>query len=244
MADKANYKQIAKKVIEVVGEDNIISATHCATRLRLQVKDRKAIDDEKVEDIDQVKGVFYNAGQYQIIFGTGTVNKVYLEFSQLLEYEETSKEEMENDDSSKLQKFIRNIADIFVPIIPILGATGLFLGLKGVLINDTVLSVLGMNSDIIPEWINTITTVLTGTAFGFLAAFICWSAFKKMGGLPIIGFLIGLMLVSPALPNAYAVADGSASPIMAFGFIPLVGYQGSILTALITGIIGAKLQKN
>lgn len=169
---------------------------------------------------------------------------MYLEFSQLLEYEETSKEEMENDDSSKLQKFIRNIADIFVPIIPILGATGLFLGLKGVLINDTVLSVLGMNSDIIPEWINTITTVLTGTAFGFLAAFICWSAFKKMGGLPIIGFLIGLMLVSPALPNAYAVADGSASPIMAFGFIPLVGYQGSILTALITGIIGAKLQKN
>lgn len=67
MADKANYKQIAKKVIEVVGEDNIISATHCATRLRLQVKDSKAIDDEKVEDIDQVKGIFYNAGQYQII---------------------------------------------------------------------------------------------------------------------------------------------------------------------------------
>lgn len=243
MADKADYKQIAKKVIEVVGEDNIISATHCATRLRLQVKDRKAIDDEKVEGIDQVKGVFYNAGQYQIIFGTGTVNKVYLEFSQLLEYDETSKEEMENEDSSKLQKFIRDIADIFVPIIPILGATGLFLGLKGVLFNDTVLSVLGMNSDIISEWINTITTVLTDTAFGFLAAFICWSAFKKMGGLPIIGFLIGLMLVSPALPNAYAVAEGSASPIMAFGFIPLVGYQGSILTALITGIIGAKLEK-
>ena len=111
------------------------------------------------------------------------------------------------------------------------------------LFNETVLRAMGLTPNSIPEWLSASVTVLTDTAFGFLTAFICWSAFKKLGGLPIIGFLIGLMLVSPALPNAYAVAGGTAEPIMAFGVIPLVGYQGSILTALITGMIGATLEK-
>ena len=111
------------------------------------------------------------------------------------------------------------------------------------LFNETVLRVMGLTPNSIPEWLSASVTILTDTAFGFLTAFICWSAFKKLGGLPIIGFLIGLMLVSPALPNAYAVAGGTAEPIMAFGVIPLVGYKGSILTALITGMIGATLEK-
>lgn len=240
---KINYQEIAKKLVAVVGEDNIVSATHCATRLRLQVKDRKAIDDSQVEQVEEVKGVFYNAGQYQIILGTGVVNKVYDALQSLYAFDEVSKDQMAKDDSSPLQRAVRNIADIFVPIIPILGATGLFLGLKGVLFNETVLNVMGLTPDSVPEWLSASVTVLTDTAFGFLTAFICWSAFKKLGVLPIIGFLIGLMLVSPALPNAYAVAGGTAEPIMAFGMIPLVGYQGSILTALITGMIGATLEK-
>lgn len=240
---KTNYQEIAEKLVAVIGEDNIVSATHCATRLRLQVKDRKAIDDSQVEEVEEVKGVFYNAGQYQIILGTGIVNKVYAGMQAIYNFNESSKDQMAKDDSSFLQRGVRNIADIFVPIIPILGATGLFLGLKGVLFNETVLKVMGLTANSIPEWLNATVTVLTDTAFGFLTAFICWSAFKKLGGLPIIGFLIGLMLVSPALPNAYAVAGGTAEPIMAFGVIPLVGYQGSILTALITGMIGATLEK-
>lgn len=240
---KTNYQEIAKKLVAVVGEDNIVSATHCATRLRLQVKDRKAIDDSQVEQVEEVKGVFYNAGQYQIILGTGIVNKVYVALQKTYSFSEVSKDQMAKDDASPLQRAVRNIADIFVPIIPILGATGLFLGLKGVLFNETVLNAMGLTPNSIPEWLSASVTVLTDTAFGFLTAFICWSAFKKMGGLPIIGFLIGLMLVSPALPNAYAVAGGTAEPIMALGMIPLVGYQGSILTALITGMIGATLEK-
>lgn len=240
---KANYSEIAEKIVAVVGEDNIVSATHCATRLRLQVKDRKAIDDTQVEQVEEVKGVFYNAGQYQIILGTGIVNKVYAALQSLYSFNEVSKDQMAKDDSSPLQRAVRSIADIFVPIIPILGATGLFLGLKGVLFNETVLHTMGLTPNSIPAWLSASVTVLTDTAFGFLTAFICWSAFKKIGGLPIIGFLIGLMLVSPALPNAYAVAGGTAEPIMAFGVIPLVGYQGSILTALITGMIGATLEK-
>lgn len=240
---KTNYQEIAKKLVAVVGEDNIVSAKHCATRLRLQVKDRKAIDDSQVEQVEEVKGVFYNAGQYQIILGTGIVNKVYAALQKTYSFNEVSKDQIAKDEASPLQRAVRNIADIFVPIIPILGATGLFLGLKGVLFNETVLRAMGLTPNSIPEWLSASVTVLTDTAFGFLTAFICWSAFKKLGGLPIIGFLIGLMLVSPALPNAYAVAGGTAEPIMAFGVIPLVGYQGSILTALITGMIGATLEK-
>ena len=240
---KTNYQEIAKKLVAVVGEDNIVSATHCATRLRLQVKDRKAIDDSQIEQVEEVKGVFYNAGQYQIILGTGIVNKVYAALQKTYSFNEVSKDQIAKDEASPLQRAVRNIADIFVPIIPILGATGLFLGLKGVLFNETVLRAMGLTPNSIPEWLSASVTVLTDTAFGFLTAFICWSAFKKLGGLPIIGFLIGLMLVSPALPNAYAVAGGTAEPIMAFGVIPLVGYQGSILTALITGMIGATLEK-
>lgn len=240
---KTNYQEIAEKLVAVVGEDNIVSATHCATRLRLQVKDRKAIDDSQVEQVEEVKGVFYNAGQYQIILGTGIVNKVYAALQKTYSFNEISKDQIAKDEASPLQRAVRNIADIFVPIIPILGATGLFLGLKGVLFNETVLRVMGLTPNSIPEWLSASVTILTDTAFGFLTAFICWSAFKKLGGLPIIGFLIGLMLVSPALPNAYAVAGGTAEPIMAFGVIPLVGYKGSILTALITGMIGATLEK-
>lgn len=243
MSKLPNYQEIARKIVAIVGDDNIVSGTHCATRLRLQVKDRKAIDDDQVEEVEEVKGVFYNAGQYQIILGSGIVNKVYAELRALYSFNEASKDEIARDESSALQRGVRNIADIFVPIIPILGATGLFLGLKGVLFNETVLGAMGLTLDAIPVWLSASVTVLTDTAFGFLTAFICWSAFKKIGGLPIIGFLIGLMLVSPALPNAYAVAGGTADPIMAFGVIPLVGYQGSILTALITGIIGATLEK-
>lgn len=236
------YKDIATEIVDTIGIDNIISATHCATRLRLQVKDRQRIDDEKMRNIKEVKGVFFNAGQYQVILGTGIVNKVYSEFVAAFNVSEVSKEEMNQQSSGKLQRGIRTLSDIFVPIVPILGATGLFLGLKGVLFNDTVMAYFGSSVTDIPQYLKTLATVLCDTAFAFLAAFICWSAFKKFGGTPIVGFLIGLMLVSPALPNAYDVAYGNVSPIYIAGFIPLVGYQGSILTALITGIIGAKME--
>ncbi|MEJ4044755.1 PTS transporter subunit EIIC [Erwinia sp. SLM-02] len=237
------YKNIAVELVNIIGRENIISATHCATRLRLQVKDRSLIDDEKIRNVDEVKGVFFNSGQYQVILGTGIVNKVYAEFMQAFNISEVSKDEMSRQGSGSLQAGIRHLSDVFVPIVPVLGATGLFLGLKGVLFNDTVLAMFGASTLALPASVTTLMTVLCDTAFAFLAAFICWSAFKKFGGTPIIGFLIGLMLVSPALPNAYSVAYGNAQPIYLFGFIPLVGYQGSILTALITGIIGAKLEK-
>ena len=242
-----DYQKIGKEIISVVGEDNILSMTHCATRLRIEVKDRESINDKEIEKIDQVKGVFYNAGQYQIILGTGTVNKVYdalMSEDDSLKNKETSLEDIKQEENP-IKRGIRTLADIFIPIIPGIVATGLFLGLKGVILNDAVLSFFGTSVESIPDYILTLMSVLTDTVFAFLPALICWSAFKKFGGTPIIGFVIGLMLVSPMLPNAYAVADinSGVDPIIAFGFIPVVGYQGSVLTALVVGILGARLEK-
>lgn len=242
-----DYKKIGEDILAVVGEGNILSITHCATRLRLEVKDRMLIEDQEIEKIDQVKGVFFNAGQYQIILGTGIVNKVYesiIQNNSVFQDKVTNLEEIKKE-GNPIKRGIRTLADIFIPIIPGIVATGLFLGLKGVVLNDTVLGFFGTSADHIPAYMLTLMSVLTDTVFAFLPALICWSAFKKFGGTPIIGFVIGLMLVSPMLPNAYSVADinSGVNPIIAFGFIPIVGYQGSVLTALVIGILGAKLER-
>ena len=240
------YLNIAEEVIKVIGKDNILSVTHCATRLRLIVKDRNLIKDEEVEKINEVKGVFYTSGQYQIILGTGIVNKVYAEIQQL-GLKTISKQEQDaavKDNEKGLKRLMRILADIFVPIIPIIAATGLFLGLKGVVFNDSILALFGASSAGIPESLQALVSVLTDTAFAFLPAIICWSAFRVFGGTPVIGIVIGLMLVSPILPNAYSVADPSSGveALRLFG-IPIVGCQGSVITAIITGFLGATLEK-
>ena len=245
MTDK--YMKIAQDIIDVVGKNNILSATHCATRLRLVVKDREKIDDSVVEKIDEVKGVFYTSGQYQIILGTGIVNKVYgeIETLGLNTLSKQEQDELLKNQQKGIKRLMRILADIFVPIIPVIAATGLFLGLKGCLFNDNVLGLIGMNSSMIPQYVQTLVAVLTETAFAFLPAIICWSAFKVFGGTPVIGLVIGLMLVSPSLPNAYSVADPASGvdAIMAFGTIPIVGCQGSVLTAILTAFLGANLEK-
>ncbi|HDO9001119.1 TPA: PTS glucose transporter subunit IIA, partial [Clostridioides difficile] len=241
------YNKIANELIKIIGEDNIISITHCATRLRVMVKDREIINDKKVEKVDEVKGVFFTSGQYQIILGTGIVNKVYAEVEKmgLKTLSKKEQDELVKNNETGFKKVMRTLADIFVPIIPVIAATGLFLGLKGCLFNDNVLGLFGMSSANIPLYIQTLVSVLTETAFAFLPAIIVWSAFKVFGGTPVIGLVIGLMLVSPILPNAYSVADPSneIEAIMAFGFIPIVGCQGSVLTAIVTAFIGANLEK-
>lgn len=134
------------------------------------------------------------------------------------------------------QKISRTLGDIFVPIIPVLVATGLFMGLRGTL---TSLGVeFGENFLLMSQ-------ILTDTAFAFLPALVTWSAMKKFGGTPVIGIVLGLMLVAPQLPNAYAIAAGTAQPLYfdILGLsIPVVGYQGSVLPALILGIVASKLQ--
>lgn len=244
---EANYRKAAEDIIRIVGKENIISATHCATRLRLIVKEKDAINVKELEKLPLVKGTFFNAGQFQIILGTGIVNKVYGELEQigLNTLSKQEQDEIVKNQQKGMKRLMRILGDIFIPIIPVIAATGLFLGLKGCVFNDNVLGLFGASTEMIPAYIVTLVNVLTETAFAFLPAIICWSAFKVFGGTPVIGMVLGLMLVSPILPNAYSVAnpDSGVSVVMAFGSIPIVGCQGSVLTAIITALIGAKLEK-
>lgn len=242
----SDNKEIAKQVIAAVGgNENINSVAHCATRLRIMVKDQSKVNKEEVENIDKVKGAFYNSGQFQIIFGTGTVNKIFEEVVSLGATEGSTGEmkEESNQQGNVFQRMIRTFGDIFVPIIPVLVATGLFMGLRGLLTQEQVLAVFGMVPTDISSNFLLYTEVLTDTAFAFLPALVAWSSFKVFGGSPVIGIVLGLMLVNPALPNAYEVAGGTVDPITMFGFIPVVGYQGTVLPAFIAGFVGAKLER-
>ncbi len=246
MAKETDYKAVAQQIIEVVGgPENIISVAHCATRLRLIVKNREIIDDKQVEAIDIVKGCFFTAGQYQIILGTGIVNKVYDEVMKL-GIEGSSKNEQAAAAAkrgNKLQQLIRVFADVFVPIIPVMVATGLFMGLRGFLTQDALLAFFGTSADAIPKQFLEFTQILTDTAFSFLPVLVCWSAFKKFGGSPVLGIVIGLMLVSSILPTSWDVAQGNAKPLIFFGFIKVNGYQSSVLPAFIVGFLGSKIEQ-
>ena len=240
-------KEIAQALLPLVGgKENIVSVMHCATRLRIVVTDKEKIQVKEVENLDKVKGSFFNAGQYQIIFGTGLVNRVY----EAVMKELGLQPEAAIDDKpakpvtgNRFQRAIRMFSDVFVPIIPVLVATGLFMGLRGLLTQDAVLGVFGMTSDDIPQQLLLFTQILTDTAFSFLPALVCWSTFKNFGGSPVIGIVLGLMLVSNSLPSSYDVGSGAAEPLIFFGFIPVAGYQGSVLPAFATGVLAAKFEK-
>ena len=233
-----NNQDIAKKVIEALGgRENVNSVAHCATRLRVMVKDEGKINKEVIENLDKVQGAFFNSGQYQIIFGTGTVNKMYDEVV-ALGLPTSSKEDMKAEAAKQgnwFQRAIRTFGDVFVPIIPVIVATGLFMGLRG------LLNALGIT---LPEDVTIYSQILTDTAFIILPGLVVWSTFRVFGGNPAVGIVLGMMLVSDSLPNAWAVASGGEVTAMQFfGFIPVVGLQGSVLPAFIIGVVGAKFEK-
>ncbi|HFI0053802.1 TPA: sucrose-specific PTS transporter subunit IIBC [Streptococcus suis] len=240
-----NNTEIAKKVIDALGgRENVRSVAHCATRLRVMVVDEGKIDKDTVEDIEKVQGAFFNSGQYQIIFGTGTVNKIYDEVVALgLPTATTGEQKAEAAaQGNAFQRAIRTFGDVFVPIIPAIVATGLFMGLRGLLTQEAIMGALGVtewNADFI-----TYTQILTDTAFIILPALVVWSTFRVFGGNQTIGLVLGMMLISGSLPNAWAVASGGdVTPQIFFGFIPVVGLQGSVLPAFIIGIVGAQFEK-
>ena len=239
--------EIAKKVIEALGgRENVNSVAHCATRLRVMVKDEAKINKDAIENLEKVQGAFFNSGQYQIIFGTGTVNKMYDEVV-ALGLPTSSKEDMKAEAAKQgnwFQRAIRTFGDVFVPLLPAIVATGLFMGIRGAIVQDEVLALFGTTAEAVKATnFYTYSVVLTDTAFAFFPALICWSAFRVFGGNPLIGLVLGLMMVNSVLPNAWSVASGDAEPIMFFGFIKVVGYQNSVLPAFFVGLIGAKLEK-
>ncbi|HEQ0689774.1 TPA: PTS beta-glucoside transporter subunit IIBCA [Streptococcus pyogenes] len=238
-------RQIATEVIEALGgRENVRSVAHCATRLRVMVYDEGKIDKEKAEAIDKVKGAFFNSGQYQMIFGTGTVNNIYDEVVALgLPTSSTSEQKAEAGKQGNIfQRAIRTFGDVFVPIIPAIVATGLFMGVRGLVTQPAIMDLFGVHE--YGENFLMYTRILTDTAFVYLPALVAWSAFRVFGGNPIFGIVLGLMLVSNELPNAWVVASGGdVKPLTFFGFVPVVGYQGTVLPAFFVGLVGAKLEK-
>lgn len=239
--------QIAKEIVAALGgRENVRSVAHCATRLRVMVVDEEKIDKDKIENLDKVQGAFFNSGQYQIIFGTGLVNKMYDEVV-ALGLPTASKDEQKAEAAKQgnwFQRAVRSFGDVFVPLLPAIVATGLFMGIRGAINNDTILGLFGTTSEAFSSTnFYTYTVVLTDTAFAFFPALICWSAFNVFGGSPIVGLVLGLMMVNNSLPNAWDVASKAASPLTFFGFIPVVGYQNSVLPAFFVGLLGAKLEK-
>ncbi|HES6129919.1 TPA: PTS beta-glucoside transporter subunit IIBCA [Streptococcus pyogenes] len=238
-------RQIAAEVIEALGgRENVRSVAHCATRLRVMVYDEGKIDKEKAEATDKVKGAFFNSGQYQMIFGTGTVNNIYDEVVALgLPTSSTSEQKAEAGKQGNIfQRAIRTFGDVFVPIIPAIVATGLFMGVRGLVTQPAIMDLFGVHE--YGENFLMYTRILTDTAFVYLPALVAWSAFRVFGGNPIIGIVLGLMLVSNELPNAWVVASGGdVKPLTFFGFVPVVGYQGTVLPAFFVGLVGAKLEK-
>ena len=233
-----NNIEIAKSVIEAIGgKDNVSSVAHCATRLRIMVKDKEKIDTNRVENIEKVQGAFFNAGQFQIIFGTGTVNRIYAEVVSLgLPTSTTSEMKAEAAKQGNwFQRAVRTFGDVFVPIIPAIVATGLFMGLRG------LLEAFGV---VLPSDFLIYSKILTDTAFIALPALVVWSTFKVFGGNQTIGIVLGLMLISGSLPNAWEVAQGGEIvPIKFFGLVDVVGLQGSVLPAFIIGVVGANFEK-
>ncbi|MCC2523840.1 PTS transporter subunit EIIC [Vibrio coralliilyticus] len=232
-------KVVADRVTALLGgEGNIVQLNHCATRLRVVAKDDEKVDAEGLSATQGVHGYFFQNGQHQVILGTGFVGKVFAIMKGNEAIEETPQAEEKNDKVSTFQTVTRTFSDIFVAIIPALVATGLLMGLRGLLVN-------GFGIELSPQ-LNTLSQVLTDTAFIFIPVLVTWSAMRVFGGNPVLGIVLGLMLVAPQLASKWDVAFGNAEamiiPFMGFE-IAVTGLQSSILPAVFMGWFAALVER-
>ncbi|HIZ06417.1 MAG TPA: glucose PTS transporter subunit IIA [Candidatus Eubacterium avistercoris] len=243
-----DYGKTAANVLELVGgKENLISAAHCATRLRLVIADNKKCSKEKLENVAGVKGVFEASGQLQIIFGTGTVNKVYDEFIQLAHIQAATKEEAKKAAASKanvFQRFIKMLGDIFVPIIPAIVASGFLMGIMNTLDFMNSNGVIAIDTS---GSLYVFATLFANTAYTFLPILIAVSAAKVFGGNPFLGAVIGMIMIHPDLQNAWTVAtEGVQHTQEVFGglySIDMVGYQGHVIPVIIAVWVMCMLEK-
>ncbi|MEZ9320172.1 PTS transporter subunit EIIC [Vibrio sp. 10N.261.51.A3] len=232
-------KVVANRVMALLGgEGNIAQLNHCATRLRVVAKDDEQVDAEGLSATEGVHGYFFQNGQHQVILGTGFVGKVFAIMKGNEAIEEAPQTEEKKDKVSTFQTVTRTFSDIFVAIIPALVATGLLMGLRGLLVN-------GFGIELSPQ-LNTLSQVLTDTAFIFIPVLVTWSAMRVFGGNPVLGIVLGLMLVAPQLANKWDVAFGNAEAMMIpfMGFeIAVTGLQSSILPAVFMGWFAALVER-
>lgn len=247
-----DYRKTAQEILDKVGgSKNIVSAAHCATRLRLVIADNSKADKTAIENVEGVKGVFEASGQLQIILGTGTVNKVFDEFISIAGITASSKAEAKEAAAQKQNVFMRAIkllGDIFVPIIPAIVSSGFLMGIMNSL--DFMINNGFLNMDTSSS-IYVFANLFSNTAYTFLQILIAFSAAKAFGANPYLGAVIGMIMINPSLQNAYTVATEGVQQTQSVFFglydIDMVGYQGHVIPVVIAvwllSVIEKKLHK-
>ncbi|MEW9671829.1 PTS system trehalose-specific EIIBC component [Ammoniphilus sp. 3BR4] len=246
-------KPMVRDLVEALGgKDNIAAATHCVTRLRLALHDEGKADKSALEQMEVVKGIFSANGQFQVVIGPGLVNKVYALFLEETGLQQATKEDIKTSAEQKLnplQRAVKILGDIFIPILPAIVTAGLLMGInnimtgKGIFFDDKALI------DVYTQWKDfaDIINLIANTSFVFLPGLIGWSAVKRFGGSELLGIVLGLMLIHPALLNAWsygeAVAKGTVPYWNLFGMeIAKIGYQGQVLPVLLSSYVLARVE--
>ena len=242
---RVRYEAISEKITQLAGgRENIVGLAHCATRLRLVLADNEKADIKAMEEVDLVKGVFVAGDQVQIIFGTGLVNDVCEVMGELNHMNTMSLGDLKTKAGQKmnpLQKALKALSDVFIEIMPGILAAALLTGLSSVLGN---LPAVESNETL--YGIVRLINISSGAIFGFLPLCVAYSTVKRFGGRPIMGIVIGCIMLSNSLADAYAAAQGTVdvTTLHIFGFnVELVGFQGGIIVALLIGIVTAKLDQ-
>ena len=239
------YQKISKEVLENIGgSENIQGAAHCATRLRIVLKDLSLAKTDKLENIDLVKGCFVAGSQLQLIFGAGTVNEVYKVFAKEAKLENMSLSDVKdiaNNKENPLQKVIKALSDVFVEIIPAILAAAILLGVTRFLANFEAVKT---NQTLYA--INRLSNLASVGIFTVLPMVVVYSATKRFGGRAILGIVVGAIMLDGSLANAYSIGTPGFNPeiLDLFGLkIQMVGFQGGIIVALMMGYIVAQLDK-
>ena len=236
-----DYRKCAEEIAKLIGGgSNVISAAHCATRLRLVIADNSKIDKKALEDVEGVKGMFESNGQLQLIIGTGTVNKVYDEFLAVTGVSAATKADVKAAAASKMpwwKKILKTPGDIFVPILPASVASGLMMGIVEAI--PKFWPAFGQS-----DWFSFLDLV-ANTAFALLPVLVAISAARVFGGNIFLGAVIGLMMVHPALINAWTVGTAEVIPEWHIFFYPIqqVGYQGHVIPVILAVLFMSKLEK-
>ena len=243
-----NYRKCAEEIFSHLGgKENIASAAHCATRLRLAIVDSSKVDVKAIEDTEGVQGVFSSNGQLQIIIGTGTVNKVYDEFIAVSGVSAGSKEDVKAAAAANMpwwKRLVKTLGDVFVPILPAIVAAGLMMGLVEALGK-------AIPSFATSDWYGFLD-MAANTSFAFLPVLVAVSAAKVFGGNIFLGAVIGLMMVHPALTNGWAAAGGYKVWYLlgqgikignyTLGQVNQLGYQGHVIPVIISVYLMSKLE--
>jgi len=251
-----DHKSVAQRVLkDVGGAGNIVAAAHCATRLRLVLKNQDKVDQTAIDNDEDLKGSFLNAGQFQIIVGPGDVNEVHKHLI-AAGAPEASKDELKEIASKQgniVSRFIKTIADIFVPLIPVLVGGGMLMALNSLLTSKGIFGPQAV-IELFPEWADfaDIVNLLSAAPFAFLPVLVGFSATKVFGGNPYLGMTMGAAMVSPALMNGYSVAKSlagveGADPMTYWNLFGLqvqqAGYQGTVLPIMLVAFILANIEK-